>query len=154
MAKKKCVFCDIVAGKEKAYVVYEDEDVLAFLHKNAYSEGHTVIIPKRHYETIYDLPAELFCKIVDVAQKLATFYKKELKCESVNILHASGKLAGQSVMHFHLHLVPRYKNDQLGSLWYAPKDRCINNLLIYGRLTTSKYYKSLGSKTKLNFQTA
>ncbi|MGC8676580.1 MAG: HIT family protein, partial [Candidatus Micrarchaeia archaeon] len=141
MGSKSCVFCEIVSGKRKADVVYEDSRVLAILDKNSFSEGHTVILTKKHYENLMDIdPADLK-QVILVAKKLALFYKKELRCDGFNILHASSAIAGQSVMHFHMHLVPRYKSDNLGNLWYRPRDKCINNFLVRGRLLTSKYYK-------------
>lgn len=150
MAKEDCIFCKIIAGKQEAYRVYEDDKVLAILDKNSFTEGHTVIMPKKHYENLFDVDEEDLVQVIKVAKKLALFYQKELKCEGVNILHASSAIAGQSVMHFHIHLVPRYKTDNLGNLWYRPRDKCINNFLVRGRLLTSKYYDMLGKENKVS----
>jgi len=142
-----CIFCKIIAKKEKAYVVYEDKYTIAILDKNPFTEGHTVIMPKKHYSTIFDVSEEDLEKVIVLAQKLIKFYKKEFRCEGANVLHASGDFAGQSVPHFHIHLVPRYKTDNYRNLWYRERNLCINNFLVYGRITTSKYYKkALGNK--------
>ncbi|MEM0147069.1 MAG: HIT domain-containing protein [Candidatus Micrarchaeaceae archaeon] len=141
---RNCVFCRIIEKKEKAYIVYEDKNVLAVLDKNPFTEGHTVIMTKKHYESLFDVDKKDLLHVILLAKKLALLYKKEFKCDGANIIHASGAIAGQSVNHFHVHLVPRYKADNLGNLWYRARNKCINNYLVYGRLVTSKYYKLLG----------
>jgi histidine triad (HIT) family protein len=115
-----CTFCKIVEGKGKSWTVYEDELVKAFLDINPVSEGHTLIIPKTHYENVYDIPEGELKRIITIAKKLAKIYRKALGARAVNILHASGKEAQQDVFHFHIHLVPRYKNDKL-NLWYRSR---------------------------------
>lgn len=112
-----CIFCKIAEGEAESWTVYEDELVKAFFDINPASEGHTLIIPKKHYENIYEIPEDVLERIIIVAKKLAIVYKKALDVKAVNILHASGKEAQQDVFHFHIHLVPRYKNDRL-NLWY------------------------------------
>ena len=108
-----CVFCRIVRGEVKSWTAYEDDRLQAFLDTNPVSEGHTLIIPKEHYETIYDVPASTLEHIIVVAKTLAQAYERKLGVTAVNVLHASGKAAQQSVFHFHLHLVPRRENDGL-----------------------------------------
>ena len=93
---------------------------MAFLDTNPASTGHTLIIPKKHYENIYDVPERELERVIVVAKKLAGAYREVLSAEGVNILHASGEVAQQSVFHFHIYLVPRYSNDGL-NLWYEPK---------------------------------
>ena len=120
--KKDCVFCRIVKGIEPSWTVYEDDLIKAFLDINPASEGHTLIILKEHYETIYTIPDRELKRIIVVAKKLAKVYKKALQVNAVNILHASGREAQQDVFHFHIHLVPRRENDGL-NLWYKSKQR-------------------------------
>jgi len=120
--KKDCVFCRIVKGIEPSWTVYEDDLVKAFFDINPASEGHTLIIPKEHYETIYTIPDRELERIITVAKKLAEVYRKALQVNAINILHASGREAQQDVFHFHIHLVPRRKNDGL-NLWYKPKQK-------------------------------
>lgn len=115
-----CIFCKIAEGEAESWTVYEDELVKAFFDINPASEGHTLIIPKKHYENIYEIPENVLERIIIVTKKLAIIYKKALGVKAVNILHASGKEAQQDVFHFHVHLVPRYENDKL-NLWYQSR---------------------------------
>ena len=108
-----CIFCKIIKGEAKSWKVYEDDLVTAFFDINVASEGHTLIVPKKHYENIYDIPERELCELMKVTKKLAVKYKDKLKINNVQILHSSGKEAQQDVFHFHLHLVPRHKGDDL-----------------------------------------
>lgn len=117
---KNCIFCKIVEGEAPARVVYEDESVMAFLDINPASEGHTLVITKRHYEDVYDVPKRELKRIIAVIKELAMVYRKALNVRAVNVIHSSGKAAQQDVFHFHVHLVPRRKNDGI-NLWYAEK---------------------------------
>jgi len=123
---KNCVFCKIAKGEENSWVVYEDNKVKAFFDANPASEGHTLIIPKYHYKDIYEIPEDVLKRIIIVAKKLAIKYKNSLNVDDVNIMHASGVNAQQSVFHFHIHLVPRKKKDGL-NLWYKVKKDIIPN---------------------------
>ena len=108
-----CKFCKIINGEIESYTVYEDELVKTFLDINPISLGHTLIVPKKHYENIYDIPEKTLKCIITVAKNIAEKYKKSLGSTGINILHASGKDAQQSVLHFHIHLIPRYSDDGL-----------------------------------------
>jgi diadenosine tetraphosphate (Ap4A) HIT family hydrolase len=109
----KCIFCDIVKGSVSSYKIYEDENSLCFLDVKPISRGHCLIIPKSHYENIYDIDENSLKQIIIIAKKVSKLLKKKLGADGVNILHASGETAQQSVLHFHLHLIPRYKSDDL-----------------------------------------
>jgi len=113
---KNCVFCKIINKEIKSNIVYEDESIIAFLDINPVSEKHTLIVPKKHYENIYDIPEELLSKLTKVAKKLAIEYKQKYNITNLNLLNANGKNAQQSVFHYHLHLVPRKEKDGL-NLW-------------------------------------
>jgi len=113
MSDKSCLFCKIVKGEIPCHKIYEDKDFLAFLDVNPKREGHTLIIPKKHYQDVFDIPEEVFKGLMLVVQKLAKKLKNSGKVEGVNLLHASGKTAQQSVFHFHFHLVPRRAGDGL-----------------------------------------
>jgi histidine triad (HIT) family protein len=115
--KKDCIFCKIVEGKAKSWTVYEDDVVKAFFDLGVASEGHVLIVPKKHYENIYDIPEKELWAVITVVKKIAKSYRKTLNVKNVNIMHASGKAAQQSVFHFHMHLVPRHENDGL-DLWF------------------------------------
>lgn len=112
----QCVFCDIVHKESPASVVFENDDFLAFSPLEHVSKGHTLVIPKVHAESLFDIDDETLAKITVLSKKLAAQLVKEHGATGVNILHASGKDAQQSVPHFHLHIVPRYPNDGL-DLW-------------------------------------
>ncbi len=109
----ECIFCDIAAHKVASKIVYEDNDVMAFLDINPVSAGHTLIIPKKHYENVFDVDEKTLEKIAVTAKRLSIVYKKALNINGVNLLNASGKEAQQDVFHFHLHLIPRRKDDGL-----------------------------------------
>ncbi|MFH0791630.1 MAG: HIT family protein [bacterium] len=113
---ENCIFCKIVKGELEAKKVHENESVLAFIPKEQVSKGHTLVIPKEHYENIFDIPEKLLEQIMMISQELSQRYKTEFGATGVNILHASGKDAQQSVFHFHMHVIPRYLNDGL-DLW-------------------------------------
>ena len=117
MMNQECIFCKIANNEVKSFKIYEEEKVLAFLDINPVSIGHALIIPKEHYENVFDVPKEILEKIIFVAKTLAEKYKEKLNVTGVNILHASGKDAQQSVFHFHIHLVPRYPKDGM-DLWF------------------------------------
>ena len=113
---ENCIFCKIVKGKIPANKIYENEKVLAFLDISPVSKGHILIIPKKHFENIYEIEDGYLKEIISLAKIIAESLKKSLNTSGINILHASGKNAQQSVFHFHIHLVPRYKDDKL-DIW-------------------------------------
>lgn len=108
-----CVFCKIVAGEIPSYKLYEDDDVLAFLDIAQVTTGHVLVIPKKHYKDIFaldkDIAQKLFAATVEMAQKL----QKNLKINDLNLVNNNGKKAGQEVDHYHLHLLPRYLDDDV-----------------------------------------
>jgi histidine triad (HIT) family protein len=97
---KNCIFCKIIKGKEPARIVYEDKDVICFLPKTIQVYGHTLIVPKKHYKDLYDIPEKLLSKLTITAKKLTLAYKKKIGATGVNLLHASGKDGQQSVFIF------------------------------------------------------
>ena len=113
----ECIFCKITAHEIESKIVYEDDKVMAFLDVNPISAGHTLVIPKIHYENIFDISPDTLERIASIAKKLALTYEKALNVKAVNLLNASGKEAQQSIFHFHLHLIPRKANDKL-DLWF------------------------------------
>jgi histidine triad (HIT) family protein len=118
---ENCIFCKIIKGKEPARIVYEDKDVICFLPKTIQVYGHTLIVPKKHYQDLYDISEKLLSKLVITAKKLTLAYKKKIGATGVNLLHASGKDGQQSVFYFHFHLFPRFKNDRLDTWPKLPK---------------------------------
>ena len=105
---EKDVFCKIVDGEIPCYKLYEDDDVLAFLDISQVTKGHALVISKKHYENFLSTPQEVMHKVMDVAQRIGQVAIKLLGAKGVNILSNCYKEAGQSVMHFHVHVIPRY----------------------------------------------
>ena len=112
---KDCIFCRIVKGLKPSFIVFEDEYTLAFAPKqnSIISKGHLIIVSKKHYENIYDIPENKLFNIMLAVKKISQKLKSKIDANGVNILHASGVVAQQSVSHFHLHLLPRYLNDNI-----------------------------------------
>ena len=111
----ECSFCKIIAGKLPINKIYENENVLVFapLEEDIIAKGHMLVIPKKHYIDIYDIPKEELYHIVDAIKNISCKLKKKYNADGINILHASGRVAQQSCPHFHFHLIPRYKDDDL-----------------------------------------
>lgn len=112
MNKSDCVFCKIVEGIIPASIVYEDDDVLAFLDISQATKGHTLVIPKKHYDNFLSVPKELMHKVMDIAQRIGQAHIMVLGAKGVNVLTNVNKEAGQSVYHFHVHVIPRYIRDE------------------------------------------
>lgn len=111
-----CIFCKIISKEAPADIVFEDDSTLAFAAKDPVSKGHTLVIPKTHVENLFGISSQELASLGTTVQKVAVQLKDNDKATGMNLLHASGKDAQQSVFHFHFHLVPRYLNDDL-DLW-------------------------------------
>ena len=109
---EKDVFCKIVDGEIPCYKLYEDDDVLAFLDISQATKGHTLVISKKHYENFLSIPQEEMHKVMDVAQRIGQVSVKYLGAKGVNILTNCYEAAGQTVMHFHVHVIPRYDGSE------------------------------------------
>ena len=116
-----CIFCDIVKGDIPCRKIYEDDNTLAFLDISAEVEGHTLVIPKRHYVNILDIPNEELSLVMASVKKIANHFVDNCGYTGVNILNASGEDAQQSVFHLHFHILPRYKDDGVNSWPELPK---------------------------------
>lgn len=112
-----CIFCKIANGEIPSATLYENEDFRVMLDIGPASFGHTLILPKKHYADIYELPDELASRVMVLAKKVAEALKQALELEGLNLLQNNGSLAGQTVYHFHLHLIPRYQGDEVGLTW-------------------------------------
>ncbi|HHY74456.1 MAG TPA: HIT family protein [Bacillus bacterium] len=112
-----CIFCKIVNGEIPSAKVYEDENVLAFLDISQLTKGHTLLIPKKHNENLFDLPKETAEQLFSVVPKITNALKSQLKIDDLNLVSNSGEKAGQEVFHLHLHIIPRYgKGDGYGTV--------------------------------------
>lgn len=115
-----CIFCKIIKGEITCAKVYEDEKVLAFLDISPVNYGHTLVIPKEHFTNIFDLPEDLLGETMKVVKKLSSVIKDALRADGINLGMNNGQAAGQIVMHAHIHIIPRFKNDDL-KLWPGGK---------------------------------
>ena len=112
-----CIFCKIANGEIPAATLYEDEDFRVILDLGPASKGHALILPKFHAANIYELSDEMAAKVMVLAKKMAAAMTEALKCDGFNIVQNNGECAGQTVFHFHMHLIPRYKGDNVGISW-------------------------------------
>ncbi|MDO5402767.1 MAG: HIT family protein [Eubacteriales bacterium] len=117
MKKEDCIFCKIANGEIPANALYEDEVVKVIFDLSPASRGHVLILPKNHFDNVYSLDSQTAAHIFQVAVKIANGLKTALNCEGLNIVQNNGEAAGQTVMHFHMHLIPRYKQDTVNITW-------------------------------------
>ena len=110
MKKDDCIFCKIAADEIPSRKIYEDKDLIAIMDLNPTSKGHSLIIPKEHCTNIYDIDEDIAAKVMKTAKKLATKMTVALNCDGFNLLQNNGETAGQTMFHFHMHLIPRYKD--------------------------------------------
>ena len=114
---ENCVFCNLANGIWDSATLYEDDDFRVILDLGPASRGHALILPKAHYANIYEIPEELAAKAIVLAKKMAGIMTEALDCDGFNIVQNNGEAAGQTVFHFHMHLIPRYKDDKAGFGW-------------------------------------
>ena len=107
-----CVFCKIINGEIPGFKLYENDLVIAILDISQTTKGHTLIIPKRHVQDVFELSQEDANAVMEACLYVTKLLKEKLNVENVNLVNNSGLLAGQSVMHFHLHVIPRYEGDE------------------------------------------
>jgi len=111
--KNNCIFCAIAAGEIPSFKIYEDDLVLAYLDINPFTRGHTLVIPKAHSPNLVETPDETLSAVIARVKKVAAHLKGALGCDGFNILQNNGEAAGQTVMHLHFHIVPRYGNEKI-----------------------------------------
>ncbi|RTR31429.1 HIT family protein [Robertmurraya yapensis] len=124
-----CIFCKIVNGEIPSAKVFENEHVVAFLDISQVTKGHTLVIPKIHKENVYELTPDIAKNLFEVVPKIANALKATYNPVGLNLLNNNGEKAGQSVFHYHMHLLPRYgEGDGFGAVWkshqseYTPED--------------------------------
>ena len=113
MNDNSCIFCKIVRKQAPASVIYEDESVMAFLDIRPLNLGHTLVIPKEHYETIYEIPDELIGRIHKIVKRTALAVKKATEADGISVIQQNERAAGQEIFHLHVHVVPRYQGQKL-----------------------------------------
>ena len=117
MRDKECIFCKIANGDIPSKELYEDDEFKVILDLGPATRGHALILPKNHYANLYELPDELAEKVILLAKKMIVKMTKALDCDGFNVVQNNGAPAGQTVFHFHMHLIPRYENDDAGFGW-------------------------------------
>lgn len=122
-SEKDCIFCKIIKGDIPSAKVYEDEHVLAFLDISQVTKGHTLVIPKVHKQDVFALTSDVSENVFKTVPKIANALKAQYEPVGLNVLNNNGEKAGQSVFHFHIHLIPRYENDNsFGLTWKTHYD--------------------------------
>lgn len=111
MKQDNCIFCKIIAGEIPSQAIYEDDKFKVILDVAPATRGHALILPKSHYANLYELPDDVASDTIKLAKKMMKIMTDRLGCDGFNILQNNGEVAGQSVFHFHMHLLPRYKDD-------------------------------------------
>lgn len=112
MRDDNCIFCKLANGVFPTNSIYEDDDFNVILDASPATKGHALILPKEHYANIYEMDEELLGKAAKLAKKIITYEKEVLGCDGYNIVQNNGEVAGQTVFHFHMHLIPRYGKDE------------------------------------------
>ncbi len=110
MESKECVFCKIVRAEIPTYKLYEDENFIVILDIHPQSTGHMLVIPKGHYDNIYEIEEEKMNDLMKVTKRMAVLLKEKFSPEGLNIIQNNGTIAGQTVMHFHMHIIPKYED--------------------------------------------
>lgn len=117
MRKEDCIFCKIANGEIPSKSLYEDDDFRVILDLGPATKGHALILPKEHYANLYELPEDTAAGAMKLAKTMAAKMTDRLNADGFNLVQNNGEAAGQTVMHFHLHLIPRYENDGQHILW-------------------------------------
>lgn len=119
--KDDCIFCKLANGVFETNVIYEDDTFTVILDASPANPGHALILPKEHYQDVFDIDEEVVGKAMKLAKRVATRMSDVLKCDGVNIIQNNKEAAGQSVLHYHLHVIPRYVDDKQKMLWTPGK---------------------------------
>lgn len=114
---ENCVFCKILNGEIPSAKLYEDEDFAIILDVGPATFGHALLLPKQHCANVFEMPQELLAKAACLAKEWGEKLVKALNADGLNLVQNNGLAAGQTVFHYHLHMIPRYENDGVGELW-------------------------------------
>ena len=129
-----CIFCKIVKGEIPATKVYEDNEFLAFMDIGPIIKGHTLVIPKEHYDSITATPADVLGKLIKLVQRIAGAQMNGLNADGVNIMQNNGKAAGQDVPHIHFHVIPRFEGDGHKWNWDAKSYESTEEMNVYAAI--------------------
>ena len=117
MKKDNCIFCKIASGEIPAKTIYENDKFKVFFDLGPATKGHALIIPKEHFDNLYELNDDVAGELLVKAKQVATAMKDAFQADGFNLVQNNGTVAGQSVFHFHMHLIPRYEGDHAMKLW-------------------------------------
>ena len=120
--KDDCIFCKLANGVFPTNSIYEDEDFNVILDASPATKGHALILPKEHYDNVYEMPDALLEKTINLANKIIQKETDVLGCDGYNIVQNNGEAAGQTVFHFHMHLIPRYKEKNMPMVTWKPNE--------------------------------
>lgn len=135
MKKDDCIFCKLANGEIPTNTVYEDDTVRVILDADPAAKGHSLVIPKEHFANVFEIDDDTLGKAMSVAKKVAERQKDALLCDGVNILQNNGEASGQTVFHYHIHVLPRFDGDNVGLSW---------NHVAYDEGEQSEYLGKLG----------
>lgn len=121
MKKENCIFCKLSNGEIPTNALYEDDIVKVIFDLNPASKGHVLIIPKNHFDDIYSMDNDTAAHVFQIAVKVSKAMKEALNCDGLNIVQNNGEAAGQTVFHFHMHIIPRYEGDTVDIKWVPGK---------------------------------
>ena len=116
MKDEKCIFCKLANGVLPTNSIYEDEDFNVILDASPATKGHALILPKEHYANMFEIDDDILAKAAKLAKKIMTHEKEILGCDGYNLVQNNGEAAGQTVFHFHMHLIPRYSDNNEGQM--------------------------------------
>lgn len=117
MIKEDCIFCKLANGAIPTRTLYEDEDFRVFMDASPATRGHCLIVPKNHYADLSEIDDDVAAKVMPLAKKMMLKLKRTLNCDGFNVVQNNAECAGQTVFHFHVHLIPRYNNDGQSINW-------------------------------------
>ena len=144
MRASDCIFCKIVAGTSDSHEIYRDETTRAFMDIRPANDGHCLVIPKAHFETVFDMTPAAFAGVGSTVAKVARAVNEVLRPGGVSLIQANGELAGQSVLHVHVHVLPRRTDDNLLINW----DRNSNNERRFDRERIAEIAERLRSRLR------
>ena len=117
MKDVNCIFCKIANGEIPSKTLYEDDNFRVILDLGPATKGHALILPKEHYANLYELPDDIAGETMKLAKKMVSKMTERLECKGFNLVQNNGDLAGQTVFHFHMHMIPRYQADRQKIGW-------------------------------------
>ena len=131
MKDNNCIFCKIANGEIPSRTIYENDLFRVILDNGPATEGHALVLPKDHYANLFEIPADTAAEAMKTAQTVAAMLKEKLHADGLNLVQNNGEAAGQTVHHFHMHIIPRYKGDGQNILWKPghPSDQELDAVL-------------------------